>query len=869
REDRDKRWHLTIHQRAWWEQRFLEHGLRKHTRGQAVLPYSAIDREDRDGRATLVFERLPAEALRAYPLSSLKAERDLHTDMFREAGQRSDAHIARYMLAAQFVRPNDRVLDVSCGLGYGSAVLWYNAEPERVTGVDVSDFAIEYATANYAHTGAGAAQQAAVEFRVGDAQELSFLANESVDLVVSFETLEHLRDPSAFLAEAHRVLTPGGRLVASVPNNWTDESGADPNKDHLHVYDWSSLSSQIGERFLIEAAFAQIAGGGMKLTDRPRSMVRLDVTPDGSGPDGEAEWWLIVAMKDPVGAEGSIDADRHFPAPAQADKFNVTAFARDYDNPWLVRAMVSIGLRADSAPLLELIASRALDSARPGSSDEGAALCVLGYQRLGAGPGAGDAAELVERLLAYQRRADKTPHAWRWRISDQYLAALLLVQMGRHDEAKEAFVRCARMDPCKFSPLLATKTVAACFEAGMLHASGGDIKSARAIWRRGIQQTQRVLSGSWTNIIGNVNSPLPFGLPEACQVLDAASRCAWALLEYRRGVDRPGYAWEAAHSRSPLSNLQWLRKLQRAKDWLESQRASWQQLADDRGQSVRSLSEFAEQLRAGNEWLTQEQQRLGALTQQRDQTIEDLRVWIEQQDEGKRWLDEQHLELLRQTGDRDRTIAELRAWIDELGEGKRWIEEQHLEILRRTGDRDRTIAELRTWIDEQDQGKRWLEQKQSRLIESNDAREKQMCELRSWIGELEKGKSWLENERKSLLQRNELSIAHASDLQQSLKQLDEHRSHLESSMSELSAQLGFLRGVHADLSERHYRLIDQLRALSQNRWSVRRRLRGLVGSIQGQGMMGTRGGESAGAAAATNTRNTTGTVTQTPGVDVR
>ena len=88
-------------------------------------------------------------------------------------------------------------------------------------------------------------------------------------------------------------------------------------------------------------------------------------------------------------------------------------------------------------------------------------------------------------------------------------------------------------------------------------------------------------------------------------------------------------------------------------------------------------------------------------------------------------------------------------------------------------------------------------------------------------------------------------------------------------MSELSAQLGFLRGVHADLSERHYHLIDRLRELSQNRWSVRRRLRGLVGSIQGQGTTGTRGGESVGAAADRDERNTTGTVTQTPEVDVR
>ena len=77
-----------------------------------------------------------------------------------------------------------------------------------------------------------------------------------------------------------------------MPNDWTDDSGRDPNPHHLHVYDWPKLRAQMAEHFEIEAGYAQVAGGGMKLTDRPRTVNAID--PAADKPGAEAEWWLAV-----------------------------------------------------------------------------------------------------------------------------------------------------------------------------------------------------------------------------------------------------------------------------------------------------------------------------------------------------------------------------------------------------------------------------------------------------------------------------------------------------------------------------------------------------------------------------------------------
>src|ERR1043166_9610882 len=105
--------------RSWWDSRFFDAGFRRHPLLLTAVGFEFLETEV--GHATLLFEKLPPPAAKKYPLVALQAERGLHMDMLRESGRRSDAHLARYDLAKNYVRPNDVVLDLTCGLGYGSA----------------------------------------------------------------------------------------------------------------------------------------------------------------------------------------------------------------------------------------------------------------------------------------------------------------------------------------------------------------------------------------------------------------------------------------------------------------------------------------------------------------------------------------------------------------------------------------------------------------------------------------------------------------------------------------------------------------------------------------------------------------------------
>jgi ubiquinone/menaquinone biosynthesis C-methylase UbiE/glycosyltransferase involved in cell wall biosynthesis len=286
-QDRDKRWHLTIRDRAWWESHFFEAGFRKHPGIQAILPYESLEKEDR--QITLILEKIPGAALEKYPLAALRAERDLHMDMLRENGRRSDAHIARYTLARQYVPKEGLVLDAACGLGYGSATLAQGGNSVRVVGIDSSAFAIDYASSNFSP------YLPKVEFRQGDVCELGDFADGSVGLVVSFETIEHLKAPELFLQEVRRVLKPGGTFIGSVPNMWVDETGKDPNPWHFHVFDFAKLAELCQQFLFLKDVHRQTAGGGMKLPQSPRQLQRVNL-PVTSGLE-EAEWWIVAATK--------------------------------------------------------------------------------------------------------------------------------------------------------------------------------------------------------------------------------------------------------------------------------------------------------------------------------------------------------------------------------------------------------------------------------------------------------------------------------------------------------------------------------------------------------------------------------------------
>jgi SAM-dependent methyltransferase len=119
-------------------------------------------------------------------------------------------HWHRYAFARSLAAGR-RVLDAACGEGYGSDLLAEGAQ--SVVGVDISAQAIEHARERY-----GA--RANLEFEQGDCTALQF-ADAQFDLVVSFETLEHVAAQEALIAGFARVLKPDGVLLVSSPDKRT------------------------------------------------------------------------------------------------------------------------------------------------------------------------------------------------------------------------------------------------------------------------------------------------------------------------------------------------------------------------------------------------------------------------------------------------------------------------------------------------------------------------------------------------------------------------------------------------------------------------------------------------------------------------
>ena len=111
---------------------------------------------------------------------------------------------ARYM--AQIVLPQGaRVLEVGCGNGAATKLIMQHVGPAQLVGIDPSFVFIDMAREAFAG-------EPRVSFALGDAVATG-QADASFDLVIAHTVYSHLADPEGALAEARRVLRPGGQLV--------------------------------------------------------------------------------------------------------------------------------------------------------------------------------------------------------------------------------------------------------------------------------------------------------------------------------------------------------------------------------------------------------------------------------------------------------------------------------------------------------------------------------------------------------------------------------------------------------------------------------------------------------------------------------
>lgn len=154
-------------------------------------------------------------------------------------------HFSRYALAAELARGKD-VLDIASGEGYGSRLMADYAR--TVTGVELDWQAVCHAAKTYAGDN--------LAFVQGNAAKIP-LADNSVDLVASFETIEHHDQHESMLAEICRVLRPDGVLMLSSPEKALNEYRNTPNKYHVAELYREELEHLLARHFARYALYGQ------------------------------------------------------------------------------------------------------------------------------------------------------------------------------------------------------------------------------------------------------------------------------------------------------------------------------------------------------------------------------------------------------------------------------------------------------------------------------------------------------------------------------------------------------------------------------------------------------------------------------------
>lgn len=201
----------------------------------------------------------------------------------------------RYALARERCAGKD-VLEAACGPGRGLGCLAQKAR--SVTAGDLTPALVEAARSHYGDR---------VKLSVFDAQKLPF-ADASFDLVLLYEAFYYLSEPETFLAEARRVLRPGGELILSMPNPEWDGFNRSPfSVAYFSADELRNLLTVNGFSTVIKCGFAASARGplGLAVAAVRKAAVGLGVVPKTM--KGKA--WLKRAFYGPLAELGpELDA---------------------------------------------------------------------------------------------------------------------------------------------------------------------------------------------------------------------------------------------------------------------------------------------------------------------------------------------------------------------------------------------------------------------------------------------------------------------------------------------------------------------------------------------------------------------------------
>lgn len=174
-----------------------------------------------------------------------KGERQISTN-YRNIRQDHKNRYAFAVAALRAAAPAE-VLDLACGIGYGSLML-AELEGTNVTAVDIDSGAIDYAKRYY--------QADNIHYVCEDARNLD--KQKRFDAIVSFETIEHVEFDQELINTFFDVLNPGGTFICSTPNQDVMPFDKDKFRFHIRHYTVSEIS-QIAQQagFTVEEVLTQ------------------------------------------------------------------------------------------------------------------------------------------------------------------------------------------------------------------------------------------------------------------------------------------------------------------------------------------------------------------------------------------------------------------------------------------------------------------------------------------------------------------------------------------------------------------------------------------------------------------------------------
>ena len=202
-------------------------------------------------------------------------------------------HLARYSFAKSFLQ-NKTVCDIACGVGYGSFYLSQFAG--NVVGMDISEDAIEWAKQYF--------QNDKITFYCADGSN-QWPFDKMFDIITSFETLEHVQSPDAFLSQLDYHLSDKGTLFMSVPNGPRDKNKTD-NPYHLHHFSAEEFQDLINKYFAEPQFYSQAYKKNLKhytakflnktgLAKKQRYFLNNYYLSEGL--DSNLKTWFVIAKK--------------------------------------------------------------------------------------------------------------------------------------------------------------------------------------------------------------------------------------------------------------------------------------------------------------------------------------------------------------------------------------------------------------------------------------------------------------------------------------------------------------------------------------------------------------------------------------------